>query len=177
MNVLIPRDTKAWLVFLVLGFLFYANPSESKANTFTPDDVARWQAVDQQINALTHDIEISTKSTPSQNVETITEYYVLYRTVQAIQERYNGISMIIAISVYMRCPPDEAAILRALEGELLPKTSEYIGSLRRAVDNISHTAFPGGLYQEYVTRTLKIIDDGIIPNVEKAKEAIGSAHQ
>lgn len=163
---------RAFLAAAVVATGVFA--TQAQANNFTPADATAWSAVDRKINDLKGEISAAMKATPPTQNDTIYSYLTLYQSLEAIQERANGLMMLALLSAYLETPRDEQRALNVLSGSVIPTAKTFIASKRSSISDISNASPTGGMYPHYVSQALTLIDSGVVPmlNAAMAKASV-----
>ena len=157
---------RAFLAAAVVATGMFA--TQAQANSFTPADATAWSAVDRKINDLKGEISAAMKATPPMQNDTIYSYLALYQSLEAIQERANGLMMLALLSAYLETPRDEQRALNVLSGSVIPTAKTFIASKRSSISDIANASPTGGMYPHYVSQALTLIDSGVVPMLDTA---------
>jgi hypothetical protein len=158
--------------------LSVASPaSTANVTVFNQQDISRLSAVNDAIQSLKQDVTVSLKTLSPHEVEKIQSFAFIEMSLEAIQERATTVFFLVLVTTQMETWNDQARILNALYGEVLPKAETYVTAKQRGIVNIATAHAGDNMFASYSNRAASVVEDQLVPVLDQFYQRLASIHK
>jgi hypothetical protein len=159
-------------IALVIGLLLAAGPV--LAGIFDEKDAARLADINQALQSFEDDVGSALHNLSPAESEQVESYAYVELNLEAAHERLNNIFMLVAVSIYLDSPIDQALVMDVMYRQLLPPSRNYLNVKKDAVASMAAAHPANKVFAEYRTRADALLGDRAIPLLDELHRRIGA---
>jgi hypothetical protein len=155
---------------IVIGLVVAAGPA--LAGMFDDNDAARLADINQAIQAFENDVGSALHNLAPAESEQIESYAYVELNLEAAHERLNNIFMMVAVSIYLDSPTDQALVMDVMYRQLLSPSRNYLHVKNDAIASMAAAHPANKAFAEYRTRADALLGARAIPLLDEFYQRI-----
>jgi hypothetical protein len=157
---------------LVIGLVLAMVPA--RAAIFDEHDASRLAEINQAIQSFENDVGSALHNLPPEASDQIESYSYVELNLEAAHERLNNIFMLVAVSIYLDSPSDQALVMDVMYVQLLPPSKNYLNIKKDAIASMAAAHPANKAFATYSTRADALLGDRAIPLLDELYRRIGA---
>jgi hypothetical protein len=150
---------------IVIGLVLTAGPA--RAGLFDDKDAARLADVNQALQSFENDVGSALHNLPPAESEQIESYAYVELNLEAAHERLNNIFMMVAVSIYLDSPTDQALVMDVMYRQLLSPSRNYLHVKNDAIASMAAAHPANKVFAQYRTRADALLGERAIPLLDE----------
>jgi hypothetical protein len=156
----------------VIGLVLATVPA--RAAIFDEQDASRLAEINQAIQSFENDVGSALHNLSPSESEQIESYSYVELNLEAAHERLNNIFMLVAVSIYMDSPTDQALIMDVMYVQLLPPSKNYLNIKKDAIASMAAAHPANKVFATYSARADALLGDRAIRLLDELYRRIGA---
>jgi hypothetical protein len=157
---------------LVIGLVLATVPA--RAAIFDAHDASRLAEINQALQSFEDEVGAALHNLRPEESQQIESYAYVELNLEAAHERLNNIFMLVAVSIYLDSPSDQALVMDVMYVQLLPPSKNYLNIKKDAIASMA-TAHPANkVFATYSTRADALLGDRAIALLDELYRRIGA---
>jgi hypothetical protein len=157
---------------LVIGLAVAAGAA--RAGLFDEQDAARLADINQAIQSFEDDVGAALHNLSAGESEQIESYAYVELNLEAAHERLNNIFMLVAVSIYLDSPTDQALVMDVMYRQLLPPSRNYLNVKKDAIASMAAAHPSNKVFADYRARADALLGNRAIPLLDELYRRIGA---
>jgi hypothetical protein len=156
----------------VIGLVLATFPV--RAAVFDEHDTSRLADINEAIQSFENDVGSALHNLPPNDSGQIESYAYVELNLEAAHERLNNIFMLVAVSIYMDSPTDQALIMDVMYVQLLGPSKNYLNIKKDAIASMAAAHPANKVFATYSARADALLGDRAIPLLDELYRRIGA---
>ncbi len=157
---------------LVIGLALTTFPA--RAAIFDEHDASRLAEINQAIQSFEDEVGSALHNLPPEASDQIESYSYVELNLEAAHERLNNIFMLVAVSIYLDSPSDQALVMDVMYAQLLPPSKNYLNIKKDAIASMAAAHPANKVFATYSTRADALLGDRAISLLDELYRRIGA---
>jgi hypothetical protein len=160
-----------------LALCFVLTNFAAQAAVFDEHDTSRLAGINEALQSFENDVGSALHNLTSDDAEQIESYAYVELNLEAAHERLNNVFMLVAVSIYMEAPSDQALVLDVLYRQILPRSKNYLNEKKDAIASMAVARPANKVFASYSSRAAALIGERAIPFLDELYGRIEAARR
>ncbi len=160
-----------------LAACFVLTSFAAHAAVFDAPDTSRLASINEALQSFENDVGSALHNLSSDDAEQIESYAYVELNLEAAHERLNNVFMLVAVSIYMESPSDEALVLDVLYRQILPRSKNYLHEKNDAIASMAVAHPENQVFAAYSSRAAALLGERAIPFLDELSGRIEAARR